>query len=102
MMPVALVTEGGAFHEDVVKLAPVAPESSVEVLWGDLPQVLGAVDGVEGLALRADVVREVMQFSLDAAFSGVVGSLALATEQGSVAESTMGEPFTELTLAWRV
>ena len=44
---------------------------------------------MEGLALRADVVGQVMQFSFDAASSRVVVGSALGTEQRSLAESNM-------------
>ena len=44
---------------------------------------------MEGLALRADVVGQIMQFSFDATSSGVVVGSAFSAEQRSLAESNM-------------
>lgn len=79
MMTVALGAEGGALHERMEELTPVAPENGPDLMVAKFSKISGAVEMMKGSAVRADVVGEIVQFSFGTAVFGVVSSLALAT-----------------------
>ena len=79
MMTVALGAEGGALHERMEELAPVAPENGLDLMVAKFSKISGAVEMMKGSAVRADVVGEIVQLSFGTAVFGVVSSLALAT-----------------------
>ena len=79
MMTVALGAEGGALHERMEELAPVAPENGLDLMVAKFSKISGAVEMMKGSAVRADVVGEIVQLSFSTAVFSVVSSLALAT-----------------------
>lgn len=83
-MTQALVAEGGAAHELMAKLAPIAPQGHLHV---ELGQFVGTVKDVNSLAIGTNVVGQVPKFTFGAGVSTVVAITTLLTLEGPFAKA---------------